>query len=301
MLEQESTEAPFSIEPYLRANRLGTWTYLRTPAGRPDAAGVTYVRTSQPHRMLEGLLAERSFLPLQYYLQQPGTPADPRQRPRAPLQGGTAFLFELGEPLEPLPADLQPGVPQTASTALVYYEYDGRILNQGTLTRTAAVEGFEDIETPAGRFEACLRVRVDLTVEISWVFKMDWTTQMWLSPTMGEVRRLERMSGAFLIILFSSGHEYRLVSGQPRLDQADSVAVRPPLWKRSAVLLERAVPRPRIGGLVVDYSDGTPAAAPIEEEPPIVTDVPATAPASAAQAALEAPGEVASSIGSQVR
>src|SRR5690606_24303373 len=105
------------MEPYLRANRLGTWTYLRTPLGQPDADGSTYVRVAESARLKEGLFVEREFLPLETYLQRPGSPPGPqeRQRPQAPVQGGSAFMFELTTPLEPMPADLQPGAPQTDS------------------------------------------------------------------------------------------------------------------------------------------------------------------------------------------
>jgi hypothetical protein len=258
---EEFTSEPFSIEPYLGANRLGRWTYSRTASGDPED---TYVRLSSATRMLEGRLIDRDFLPLQNYVEQPGATDRQarRQRPRAPLEGGTGFLFELTEPLEVVPDSLVPGAPLTASTPLVYYQNDGRVLSRGTLTRTVHIEGFEEVQVPAGRFADCMRVRLDLALQIPWMITMNWTSEMWLSPEMGEVRRTEQMSGWVLVFPFSSTHEYRLISGESFSASPEPQAVRPPLWRYGAVLMDRTVPRPRIGGMVVDYSDLPPSPAP---------------------------------------
>ncbi|HOA73132.1 MAG TPA: hypothetical protein PL151_13615 [Phycisphaerae bacterium] len=274
--QEEATGQPFSLEPFLRASRLGLWNYVRTASGETDSHATIYTRWSGPTQLIEGKLLGREFLPLETYLQRRDIESPQTQRrPKAPLEGGTAFMFELIEPMEPLPPDLQPGLPQTASTPIVYYEYDGRLLSQGTLTRTAEIEGFEDVETPAGRFDGCLRTRVDLVVRLSWIFEMNWTSYLWLSAEMGEVQRTEQMSGRFLIFPFASSHDYRLVSGKPILHWAEPESVLPPRWRFGAVVMDRTVPSPRIGGMVVDYSDLPPATQPATQP----ASQPATQPA----------------------
>lgn len=210
---------------------------------------------------MEGSLVFREFLPIEKYLQQRGPASRPAgaKPPKAPLEGGTAFMFELFEPLEPFPSELVPGTPIVESTPVVYYDYDGRRLSRGTLTRSVEIEGFEHVATPGGEFPDCLRLRLDLTVQIPWTVHMDWTSYMWLSAEIGEVRRIEQMSGWFLIFWFDSRYEYRLLSGDPVLHRPRDEAIRPPRWKYGAVLMDRVVPRPRITGMVVDYADPPPA------------------------------------------
>lgn len=278
--EDSESEAPeFNIEPYLRASRLGRWVYRRTvPGSREEAA--SYVRVVEAARIMEGRLLEREFLPLRDYVKPGGDVADGRdgrQRPLAPLEGGTAFMFELAEPLEVVPQRLVPDVALTATTEVIYYEKDGRLLSRGTLTRTVTIEEFEEVDVPAGRFADCMRVRLDFKLQIPWLITMDWTSHLWFSPEVGEVRRTERMSGWALIFPFSSSHEYRLVSGGPSEIPADLEAVRPPRWRYGAILMDRTMPKPRVGGMVVDYSD-LPASPP--PDVPVSEDLsPSSAPA----------------------
>jgi len=215
----------FSIEPYLRAWRLGFWTYQRAHLDHTGPAGQTYVRLCEPDRMIEGKLVGRDFRPLNQYL-HPGTadaaggeqldagpPAGRHPVEPPPLKGGKAFLFELVDAIEPIPAQLRPGAPISTNTPLLYFDFDGRALSKGTLTRNVEIEGFDDIDGPAGRFPGCLRVRVDLNVHLPWTLSLDWTSYLWLSAKTGEVRRIQQMSGWFLIFWFSSAHQYDLTAG----------------------------------------------------------------------------------------
>lgn len=284
--EKAEPEAPeFSIEPYLQASRLGRWVYSRTVPGGSEAA--SYVRVVEAARAMEGQLVGREFLPLRDYVKPRDDAADRRdgrQRPQAPLEGGTAFMFELAEPLEVVPQRLVPDVALTATTEVIYYENDGRLLSRGTLTRTVRIEEFEEVEVPAGRFADCMRVRLDFRLQIPWLITLDWTSRLWFSPEVGEVRRTERMSGWVLILPFSSSHEYRLTSGGPSEISADLESLQSPRWRYGAVLMERTMPTPRIGGLVVDYSDlpaSPPPDVPVSEDLP-----PSSAPAPVPEPAL---------------
>lgn len=256
----------FDIKPYLAAARLGRWTYRRTKPDYKDHKAVTYTRLVSAERMMEGKLVAREFLPIPQYLVKESAATQPagveRPRPRAPLKGGTAFMFELVEPMDPYPPELPPGSPLVSTTPVIYYEYDGRLLARGTLTRTAEIEGFERAECPAGIFPDCLRIRVDFKLHIPWLLSMDWKSTLWLSKEVGEVRRVQEMSGWFWILWFSSSHEYQLVSAQPVLHPPDPESIRPPRWHYGAVVMDRTIPEPVIGGLVVDYADQHATAAP---------------------------------------
>src|SRR5207248_2777530 len=85
----------------------------------------------------------------------------------------------------------------------------------GTLTRTATIEGFEDVDCPAGHFEKCLRVRVDLDLSIRWGPTIKWIMYIWLSPEAGDVKRVQDLSGSFLFFPFGSSFEFELVSYSP--------------------------------------------------------------------------------------
>jgi hypothetical protein len=151
-----------------------------------------------------------------------------------------------------IPAELDLSDPIETTTRLRYYGRDGRPLAEGRLTRIVQIEGFEDVEAPAGRFEQCLRVRLDLQIRFAWGLAVDWTSYFWLSPKVGEVRRVQRFSGWLWIFPFGSAHEYALISHET----ADNDAILPvaPAWHYGAILFDRGLPRPQIGGMVIDYA-----------------------------------------------
>lgn len=248
----------------LAANRVGRWVYERRPLpereGRPTR---THVRQVGVGRLSEGLLDDRSFLRIERYLdlgpQATSRPADTVEagsptplRPRAPLEGGTGIFFRLAESADPIPPELESVSAITGETRVTYYDYRGIPQATGALKRVTELEGIEDVETPAGRFEACYRVRVDLTIRFPWLAIIDLTHYLWLSPEVGEVRRVQRLTGWFLIFPFASADEYRLVSCSPSAASARAVEMPPPRWQSGAVLLEGDYPTLRIAGMVID-------------------------------------------------
>ena len=250
----------FDLRPYLEAWRFGRWTYERSQPGH-EGPPQQYTRITGPTRMTEGRLLGREIRPLGEYIHQPvptSRPAEHR-RIKPPLQGGTGFMFELLVPMEPFPASLKPGQRITSATPIIYCEYDGRMLARGTLTRLVEIDGIEDVSCPAGEYADCLRIRLDMTVTLPWLLHLDWSSYLWLSRQVGEVRRLEHMSGWFVVFPFESTHEYALVAGRPFPPVAGAPVSGEPRWQFGAVLLNRAVPSPEIGGLVVDFA-GRPSA-----------------------------------------
>ncbi len=259
-LSIEPPPEPSTLADSLRASRCGRWIYERQELpeqpGRPVGA---YVRRGLPERMTEGILVWRPLRSIAAILAQPATqPTAADRTGTAGWGGGRRYAphiyVVLDEALAPIPTDLQWGEPSEATTGVTYYDALGRPQASGTLRRVARLEGIEDITCPAGMFRGCLRVRVDLTVEMPWVLLFNLTGYMWLSPEAGEVRRVQRMSGWFLVFWFGSAHEYRLAEYRPARE-VSACGDPCPRWKRIGVLFDRVAPRPQIGGLVVDYED----------------------------------------------
>jgi len=266
----------------LRANRLGRWVYERSPM--PEREGQPtriYVRQVGSERLSEGVLENRLFLQINRYLdlgevltrgsskeESPGappttSPADGQrsgeQRPRAPLQGGTGIFFRMAESADPVPEELESVGVITSQSAVAYYDYRGILQARGTMRRVTILEGVEDVETKAGRFQGCYRIRVDLSVYFPWIAIIDLSHYLWLSPEVGEVRRVQRLSGWFLIFPFESADDYRLISYTPSPVSGQIDEVPPPRWLMGAVLLEGDYPELRVGGMVVDFDVSTPA------------------------------------------
>jgi hypothetical protein len=266
-LEQVTTqpaEPGFLLDDYLRAMRSGEWTYLRcTSPCRQESDKGEYGRVQNDRRMTEGRLLGAEFQPIERYI-DPSRTATARpssDETLKKLKGAGFVYFKLDHPLEAIPRTLTWGEPDEASSRITYYDYRGRSQATGTLTRTAELEGFETVTCPAGTFESCLRVRVDLEVRFPWVFHMTWTSYLWISREAGEVRRLHHLSGWFLIFWFNSGHEYELQQVRPGVDNEEAPAVLSPRWSTGAILFDRIAPRPVIGGMIVDFDEGSAPAA----------------------------------------
>lgn len=274
------TQEASRLAACLRANRMGRWVYERMPLPeKPGRESRLHVRQVHPGRISEGVLEDRPFLAIERYLdlksevasRPASASADSRpaampvegqpsafKRPRAPLKGGMGVFFRIAESADPIPVELEQVGAIHSETPVVYYEYRGIPQARGTLERCSEIEGLEDVDCPAGRFPGCVRVRVDLLVRFPWVAYIDLTTYLWLSAEVGEVRRVQRLSGWFLIFPFASADEYRLLSYTPPGNSTSAAALPPPLWKTGAVLLEGDYPGIRIGGMVIDLDSESP-------------------------------------------
>lgn len=263
---------PVDLASCLRACRSGEWVYQRHALPEREAE-TRYVRRISRDLLSERSLADPPVPPLEEVL--PATlPAErPPDKEKLAALPRTASLvmFELVDPLAPIPLDLMKTGPAADSTRIRYYDYRGRYRAEGTLKRVVEVEGVEDIECPAGRFTDCLRIRVDLTAHFPWLLWMDWTSYLWLSPVAGEVRRVHRFSGWFVIFWFSSTHEYELVShvaGDPTSQEATRSASRSagvsggwvldPPWSRGVLLLDGPFSRLEITGMAVEFAKPEP-------------------------------------------
>ncbi|NLX14833.1 MAG: hypothetical protein GXY44_14450 [Phycisphaerales bacterium] len=256
--ETPATQSSPTLAECLRSDRLGRRVYERRDlTGRKDATPSAYARCYRHDRIQEGILAERSFLPLDRYLVSTSAQPSEAARPRLSFGRLMTIYFEVTDPLATMPLELESNQPIRSSTSIRYFDYLGRPSMLGTVTREAEIEGYEDVESPAGSFANCLRVRVDLKVTFPWTMVADLKHFVWLSPQVGEVRRVQNMTGWFLIFWFGSTQEYRLTeyTKPPVADPVDPAqADLAPKWKRGLVVFDRGYPSVRIGGMVIDLA-----------------------------------------------
>jgi hypothetical protein len=242
-------QVAYEPSDYLKNDLVGQWVYERRDLLGQDAEPAMYSRELRQGRLAEGIFMGRSILPLEDYLE---TENPNEGRPASPLdENEWAVFFELDPPIDPFPSEMSKDQELVTETVLRYYDRAGNLQGRGTLRRTAAFEGFEDIQTQAGFFENCLRMRVDLRIHFPWAMSMDWTTYRWLSIEAGEVRRIERYSGMFFILYFRSAYEYLLTSSDVARTSEEERPL-PRFWEHGLYGLERGLPRPRLSGLVVD-------------------------------------------------
>ncbi len=251
-----STTRP-DFATYLRANRTGIRVYERTTlrGSSSESEMATYPREMTAERMREGTLTSIPLFPLEHYLQPPHAartqPAE-AALPASPVRGGFVVFFELSEPMPVMPIDLRMYTPVSTTSPVHYFDHMGRPIDSGSLKRVVELEGVETVDCPAGTFADCLRVRVDLTVRFRWGPIIDWTSYLWLSPHVGEVKHVQRISGWFWILWFGSAHEYLLTSYQPLATPAEMEPA--PEWVRGVVQFDGLIPFPQIAGMAVDFA-----------------------------------------------
>lgn len=252
----------------LRASRAGHWTYERREVGdgheEPANADLTYVRVIRDDLMYEGspsIIADKQVheaITVANAAAPASQPSQSQPAEETPRAKWKLFSIEIAEPMDPTPPELAELQQVTGSSKVSYGAIgDQSFWKQGTLTRKAVIEGFEDVDCPAGRFERCLRVRVDLTVRFPLTPVIDLTTYMWLSPVAGEVKRVQRFEGFILVFWFRSAHEYVLTAYERPAERLAQDVSR--CWSRILMLLDRSVPHPRIGAFKATLASSQPA------------------------------------------
>ncbi len=258
----EPAETVVTPATCLEAIRAGRWVYERrelTPGA--DTAASDYIRVIRDGRMLE-VSEEVAEFPHEAFAERPSA-SQPTEWMGVSEHGGkrrpwVGLRIEAAEPVDPFPAALIDGNPVTTTTSVAYAARTGPLLGRGTLTHRAELEGFEDVVCPAGRFERCLRLRVNLTVRFPLTPIMDWTTYVWLHPEAGEVRRVQRSAGWFWLFWFGSAHEYLLKSYE-LLPHEPVTADSPVHWSTLLVVMDRTFPHPRVAALSVEMAASRPA------------------------------------------
>jgi hypothetical protein len=223
--------------------------------------GVIYARQITRDRISEGVLECEPLLPIERYLEPADSsdsqPADDH-RPRAKLSWGMPIFFDLDKASDPIPAVLDELNKTGTETGIAYFDALGRRVSDGKLTHEVEIEGIEDVTCPAGHFPRCMRVRIRLNVRFPWIFVVDLTSYIWLSPEVGEVRRVQRLSGWFVIFPFGTTREYRLISYDLPQASQDRQPLPPPRWARGVLVFGGMYPHPEIAGMVIDLATSQP-------------------------------------------
>src|SRR5690606_35514681 len=155
----------------------------------------------------------------------------PDLKPPAPFGvEGFGFYMTLAEPIAPIPPGLGFAETREESTELHYYTSAGKLAETGRLTRTVALEGYEDIDTPgrrpgpwgleghedigrpAGQFTGCLSARGERAIWRPLGPVADLSAYVWLTREGHDVRHVQRLSGCLWTFGFRSAHEYVLES-----------------------------------------------------------------------------------------
>ncbi len=166
-----------------------------------------------------------------------------------------AFFLEFDPPMTYLPTsiDLDDGFKEQLSVCC--YNRDGEFAYRGKLVREIRFEGLESVETLAGSFHDCVRLRTSTSIRIPWGPRFNWQEYIWLAKDLGQVRRIEKMDGWVFPAWFEQVVTYTL-AGMPEA-QVPTSTKRLPLpqrWVRCAVFLDHVFPSPELGGMLVEFA-----------------------------------------------
>ena len=265
-VRREDLPASFRVGAYFPDGPGGRWVYRRTRDGH-DAG--TYVRKFGDRIYVEGGLVGRAFQPLRGYLEdetQEAASSSARhasggrrpRRQRAPLRGELGVILEFDPPLPPLPPEMKMNGAVKAKSELVCYDEHGRRLYRGTIARSVLLEGLEDVHTGEVDYPACLRLQIKTRVDLHWGPVIDLVQYVWLARGVGEVRRVERVTGWVLLLPFSATEAFELVAFEPPASGTTRPgpphpALRP--WAQLASEFVQTLPRPHIGGMRIELAD----------------------------------------------
>jgi len=196
--------------------------------------------------------------PLSKYLDpHSNRPERPRMKwPSPPRRGTEAIFVEFDPPIVEWPEGVRAGVPVEWQAEMSAYDRLGVPFVRGLATRRVVWEGFETVETDGTDYAGCLRLQVETNLTFGWWAGIRTRETVWLARNTGVVRRIERLSGyALLLFRFGSTHEYVLQRHEAKESSEDTSGASRRLWARMAVYLDRSVPRPRVGGIAVEWAE----------------------------------------------
>ncbi len=255
-----STKEVISLSSFLCGGSTGTETFLQKPQGRRSAAK-EYGRRSFPQGRVEGHLLDRIQWPLDQYIDRASNRPD---RPRIPWPTGAeraveAFLIEFDEPVTEWPEHIQEGEIHHQASGMRAYDRWGIPFSRGSLSRTIWLHGTEEACGSGSKYRDCVRLESVTDLRFGWWAHVALQESVWFARSVGPVRRIERFSGsALLVFRFRSVTDYELsrhsTDSSPS-DQADALSGAPRRWVRLAVSLVKGIPRPRLGGIAVEWSD----------------------------------------------
>jgi len=266
-VRRENLPPVFYLRDYAPDQPGWQWVYERS---HDNGAVGRYVRRLSDQVYATGTLAERPFQPLSTYLHPPtkptpeakstGQPADTERpkRERAPLRGQSGAIIAFDPPLPPLPLYIRMDEPVAATARLTCHDEWGRHLYDGDARRTVRLEGLEDVRAGETDHAACLRLRITTRLRFHWGPTVDLVQYVWLARGIGEVRRVERVTGWVLLLPFSATERFSLIDYEapeagPTQPRQRDVGFR--RWASLAIELTETLPSPRIGGMRIELTD----------------------------------------------
>lgn len=232
--------------------------YNRMNPSRTHESPAHYVQSEDNHGREEGLLVGHVDWPLSIYLDpHSNRPGRPKLKwPTPPRRGTEAVFVEFHPPTDEWPRVVRKGVTEEWQVEMSAYDRDGVPFARGLATRRVVWDGYELVEINGAAYPDSLRLQVETNLSFGWWANIRARETVWLARHIGVVRRIERLSGhALLLFRFGSTHEYALhgCEGKESSDTATDAPRR--RWARLAVYLDRSVPRPRVGGLAVEWAE----------------------------------------------
>ncbi|MCH7814353.1 MAG: hypothetical protein IID40_10075 [Planctomycetes bacterium] len=247
----------FDLRPYLAGDADRPMIYERKSLSDPDDPPSLFRRRPQATALTLGSLADRPVHAVADYLE----PTDRARRrrgalwPEDPENRGVAFFLEFDPPLTQIPGTIAQVEGHHQRSRLLFYNRHAELIREGTVMRSVVFEGLESVEVGDVVYPACARLRAVTKFRLPWWPRVDVTEYLWLAPGVGEVRRIERISGLAWLAYFEDVQQYELVEPRPIASRpASPTPDEPPAWSRCAVFLDRLPPHPRLGGAVIDLA-----------------------------------------------
>ncbi len=256
-LREPESDANVELSAYFPQAEPTQRTFLRTNPSRPEESPTPYGQTEDQNGRVEGSLTGRVEWPLSRYL-DPHSNRPERARLRWPIRprpASEAFFVEFNPPVTEWPEGVRAGAAVEWQAEMSAYDRRGVPFAQGSAVRRVVWEGYETVGNDGAAYPDCLRLHVETDLYFGWWASIRLRETVWLAQHIGIVRRIERLSGhALLLLRFDSAHEYNLQAHGVDPVTADASPVPPRRWARLAIHLDRSLPRPRVGGLAVEWA-----------------------------------------------
>lgn len=253
----QASDGCLELSAYFPSVKRAERRYIRTNPSRRDESPAPYVQNEDEHGRVEGSLMGQEVWPLSEYL-DPHSVRPDRQRmnwPSPPRTGSEALFVEFDPPIAEWPSDVRANASVEWKAKMTAYDRFGVPFAQGSVVRRVWWEGNESIEAEGTSYSDSVRLRAKTDLYFGWWASVRLRETVWLARHVGVVRRIERLSGrALLLFRFDSEHEYVLREHEMEVSQTDASSSQSPRWARLAIHLDRSLPRPRVGGLAVEWA-----------------------------------------------
>jgi hypothetical protein len=215
-------------------------------------------RRHSPLRREEGALRGLTVDDLTRYLSHDQDTPAPQTMvwPTRKSGRGVGFFLYFDPPWPELPDRIQGDRAMVFRSTCSLHNAYGFHVTDGAAVRTVRFEGFESIETQSAIYDDCVRLSIVSDFAFPWGSRATLTEYVWLARGVGEVSRIQHIAGTFLFLRFESTYLQELITQRQtepmQTASATSSRLRP--WRCCAIYLDRFLPRPRLGGVVIDYA-----------------------------------------------